>query len=446
MDAGPSRDAPALDGGSTGGDASSSSDASTDAAPFTEYGDVTVERIGFTDDIDDEHGRAIELDGEDLYIGGGFDQEIDLGGGTLTGSAEGNAFVAALRADGGVRWQRAFGDAEFPDTVKSIALAGTTHVQVAGTAIGTINFGGDDHTSSVRGRAFGFVTSLARADGAWQWDVTWDHVLGIEVAAVDGDRVVVSITGRPDATTDRSFVTALDAATGGELWRHTIERADGSAADAPIRDMGRSQQRIFVLADCDEPASFAGADAPCEGQFLAGLDWDGVLQFIVAAPAPVIASATGPDGMYVVVAHDGADLGTGPLAGRFAVGLVREDGTVPWWRGFETALSTDLDLMTASGRGVYLFGDTGAYIDFGVGRLPREHVFGASMSPAGDLLWLRAWERDPDRASTVWSASAQEGRVAFTISTDSWVDLGEGPTGPMNVARLSDLVWAVLRD
>lgn len=428
--------------------AADASGAGEDSGLRTSFGEVSLESVRSTDDIDDEFPWAVALGADGLYLGGSFDQVIDLGGGALTGSGPSKAFIAGLAMDGAVRWQHAFGDEEWVDTVRAISLAGETHVQVAGTAIGSATFGGEPHTSSSRGVPFGFITSLARVDGSWQWDVIWDRATPVTMAAIDGGRVAIGATGAVpgEPALQSAFVSLLDAATGSELWQRPIVTADGADTRAAILHVGQSADHLLVVGSCSEPAMFAERDAPCPGMFFAGLDLAGALQFMHPAPASVVAAASAADGMYVVVAHDGADLGSGSIPGRFAVGLVLPDGTVPWWRGLEAASSTKIEVAVASAHGIYLFGDSGGHIDFGIGNLPQDHLFAAALSPTGELRWLRAWERDPARNSPFLAAATHDGRIAFTIATDAWIDLGEGRIGPMAVNRLTDAVWAVLHE
>ncbi len=90
----------------------------------------------------DEYYPQLALDSQDrIYFTVDTDDDIDFGGGTLSGSGLADTYVVALDAGGNHRWSRVFGDATNQSGSLLTASGGDVGLVVALTTPGAIDFG-----------------------------------------------------------------------------------------------------------------------------------------------------------------------------------------------------------------------------------------------------------------------------------------------------------------
>lgn len=210
------------------------------AGPITsgESSDVFVVKLGpdgsamwsksFGDDAVQEAQRvAVDAEGNVLIVGH-FRGTIDFGGGPLVSAGARDVFVVKLDASGNHVWSKQFGD-KAEQFGRGIAADGHGNVFIAGSAWGTIDFGGGALKSA--GFEDIFVTKMDK-DGQyiWSklfgdaqtqevWDLATDHEGNVTVAAfilgnVDFGDGLTQGGANPDAA-----VVKLSG-DGATLWSH----------------------------------------------------------------------------------------------------------------------------------------------------------------------------------------------------------------------------------
>lgn len=176
-------------------------------------------------------GTALAVDSAgSLFVGGRFNGSIDFGTGVLASSADADAYVAKIDAEGAPVWSKSFGGT-LDQRVNSLDADPLGAVVAAGSFQGTIDLGDQVHTSA--GDSDGFVVKLSPdgstlwsrtfgdASGQWTSSVTVDPASNILLAGgfkgtVDfGDGPHMNLSG-----TDM-FVAKLDA-NGSVLWSRTF--------------------------------------------------------------------------------------------------------------------------------------------------------------------------------------------------------------------------------
>ena len=160
----------------------------------------------------DDSSPALAVDDVgNAYLGGGFGQTLDFGGGTTPLVAlTSDAFVAKIGPTGQTLWAERFGwDGETwvdggGGFIYSIAIAPGGDPVIAGTSDGTITLGSTNWTSAGTNDQ-PFVARLKSADGS----VVWGAASG---GTFDAGRTFVTVDSQ-----DRTFV-AGQALSGGGAW------------------------------------------------------------------------------------------------------------------------------------------------------------------------------------------------------------------------------------
>jgi DNA-binding beta-propeller fold protein YncE len=104
---------------------------------------------------------AIDSSGE-VLIAGSFEGQVSFGGGSLTSAGDADLFVAKLSGSGDHVWSRRFGDSSMQRGY-GIAVDGPGNITIAGTLVGSIDFGSGPMMSAGNEDAF-----IARFDAAGQ--------------------------------------------------------------------------------------------------------------------------------------------------------------------------------------------------------------------------------------------------------------------------------------
>jgi hypothetical protein len=135
-------------------------------------------------------GLAVDLD-DNLLVSGGFEGDLDFGGGAITSTGPSDAFVVKLDADGEHVWTRHFGGSGSATTYNLVSDPDGA-VLVVGWFSGTMDFGGGARTSA--GNTDVFVVKLD-ADGQHLWDRRYGDASAQEsegIAVDDGGNVLLA--------------------------------------------------------------------------------------------------------------------------------------------------------------------------------------------------------------------------------------------------------------
>jgi uncharacterized protein (AIM24 family) len=103
-------------------------------------------------------GVAVDSLGR-IAVVGPLGSSIDFGGGALTASGSSEMFVANFDSAGGHRWSRAYGGASGSAVAAGCAMGPAGEIHVAGSLVGTVDFGTGSLTSA--GSADVFVMKIA---------------------------------------------------------------------------------------------------------------------------------------------------------------------------------------------------------------------------------------------------------------------------------------------
>jgi hypothetical protein len=263
--------------------------------------------------------------GEIAYTGGFFG-ELDIPGGPLLATSDGEwqMFVGMRQANGVHMWARDHGSQATSQEAYSVRFADDGDLVVGGEFIGDIGFGGNVLTSLQDNDSF--VVKLAATDGSTVWtnQVTGDddeHVRTVRTCP-DGSLV---IGGRFQASLMVAGGDPL-AALGGDLFHarldangeHLRSYAIGGSTDDPgayrIADCDPTNRTVVVGAFDDE-LDYGVAPVGLDDVFVAKLDDSGeaiwVQTFGGSGDEQAKNIAIGPDGSIVV---------SGNLAGSLTIG------------------------------------------------------------------------------------------------------------------------------
>jgi hypothetical protein len=179
-----------------------------------------------------QNSTSLGLDSQgNVIVAGRFNGAIDFGGGALTAVGGTDVFVAKLSPMGAHLWSQRFGDGA-NQVAQALAVDGSDNVLIAGSAGGSIDFGGGALVSA--GLSDAFVAKLSPT-GAHLWSKMYgdaqDQSANAVIADAQGNVLVTgSFNGGPvdfggtiltsQAVSD-AFVVKLDAA-GNHLWSKAI--------------------------------------------------------------------------------------------------------------------------------------------------------------------------------------------------------------------------------
>lgn len=210
-----------------------------------------------------------------IFVAGGFDGTIDLGGGPLSSETSGDLFLLALDATGNYTWAEPFAGASAQTSLVGIALAPTGNISLAGWYSGSgLDFGGGPLPTGAGYR--GFVVELDSM-GLYQWDQTIGIAgqllpAGVARSADDGIVIAGRFVGTADfgggvvqsstgGTGESGFVAKLDQAGAG-LWARVLD-AQGYA---DVSDVAISlDDHVVVEGSFDSLLLLDGAPIPGAG-------------------------------------------------------------------------------------------------------------------------------------------------------------------------------------
>ena len=224
-------------------------------------------------DIDIGSGIAVDGSG-DVVVTGQFTDTVNFGDGNITSSGPRDIFVAKLSGtDGSHVWSKGFGGIHF-DTGGGIAVDGSGDVVVIGRFIDTVNFGGDNITSS--GAYDIFVAKLSGTDGSHVWSKGFGGTFADQGGgiAVDGSSDVV-VTGHFQGTVNFGgdnftssalediFVAKFSGTDGSHVWSKGLG-GNNSNGGWGIAVDGRGD--VVVTGYFSETVNFGGDNITSSGR------------------------------------------------------------------------------------------------------------------------------------------------------------------------------------
>ncbi|MBI4701540.1 MAG: hypothetical protein HY744_10330 [Deltaproteobacteria bacterium] len=307
-------------GGGAGGEGGGSS-SSSGAVP------EHVWSFSFGDDKE-QFGQALCADQSgNVFVTGGFDGTLNLGGTPLQSAGGGDVFLAKFDTSGAHVWSKGFGDAKTQE-VYGIACDGAGAVIITGRMVGSVDFGG------------GLKSGL----GSWSL-----------------------------------FLAKLDA-TGAHVWSGVYgdgqnQRGTGLAID--------SSNNILVTGEVKKTIDFGKGAIKGPGWFLAKLDPQGAELWAKSFGTPqVVCEASGvavdgTDSAIITGRFDNViDFGLGPIQGKgtetgdIYLAKFDPDGKPMWSEGYGDADNQNvLAIAAGADDAVAITGGFVGTVDFGGGKL-----------------------------------------------------------------------------
>jgi hypothetical protein len=334
---------------------------------------------------------AVSAAGDVVVNGSSLAGSIDLGGGTVLTSPGPEAFVAELDGSGSLVWAKGIGgaDADASCQVTGVVVDGSGNVLVAGSFIGSIDFGGDVLTSPD-----GQSTVVAKLgpDGTAAWSRTFGpNVFGGGVATdASGD---VLFTG--------SLETPIDFGCG------TLEGMEN-----------HSSQPFVVELDAGGVCRWSRSFPATGGAQSYGIATD--------ASSNVVVTGLQLDGGSI-------DLGGGPiqatgLSDSFVVAL-HADGSFRWGKDFGNTQIGAALAVNGAGE-VFLDGVISGPTDLGGGTLDAsDPIFVASLDAMGGYRWANTFAAATTEISVIAAgglAVDSSSRLLFTGGIEGTIDFGCG--------------------
>ena len=185
--------------------------------------------VGFGGPNWGDRGVAIWIDDSgDLLLTGTFEDEIDFGGGTLTGSGDEDLFLARFDSAGVHQWSMGGGGETTFDHGQAVVTDSSDHVIFTGYFAGTVDFGGGPLTST--GDDWDIFFAQYDSGGNHLWSRRfgapgWDGAMGLAVDHEDNLIIVGYISGTVDFGGDplvcnsghAAFVAKFDS-DGNHIW------------------------------------------------------------------------------------------------------------------------------------------------------------------------------------------------------------------------------------
>ena len=368
--------------------------------------------------------KDMAVDGNgNIYITGGFDTSVNLGGSALSSKdADVDVYLASFTPSGKHRWSKAFGG-KGTDEGHDVAVDGSGNVTVSGTFAADISFGGG-WIWDPGGKGDIFVASFT-SDGKHRWSKGFRRAdkMMVQEARIAADsagntyitgtfKVKINFGGGYPKTDlkgssgDNTFLASFDSA-GKHRWSRnfcTGPTACGVVASAIAVDSNGS---TYLTGRFGGKVSFAGSTVTTKSQdaFVASFSTAGGDRWFRKL------GGTSSDFGYGVAVDSNAnvfvtgfigtsaDLGGGveKTYGVFDifVAAYTTSGAYRWSRVFGSSLSDEgYGISTDNMGNVYVTGFFANSVDFGGGMLSTKgahDMFIVSLDPAGKHRWSRAF-------------------------------------------------------
>lgn len=142
--------------------------------------------------LDDDGGKGIVADGNNIYVCGSFAGNCDfnpgVAGGVVTSTGGNDGFIASYTAGGTYRWAHRIGG-PLNDEVNDIAMDGNGNIGVTGTVFGNITYTGGSFTTNA-GSQDAFIAQLTETG-----TFNWVHPLGGPGANDEGYTIAMTPCG-----------------------------------------------------------------------------------------------------------------------------------------------------------------------------------------------------------------------------------------------------------
>jgi hypothetical protein len=396
-------------------------------------------------DATDQLARAVGIDAKgNVVVVGYFQGSVNFGGETLVSAGAEDIFVAKFDPAGRHLWSNRFGDAH-SQLASAIGIDKQDNVVVAGSFIGTMNFGGPDLISE---GADGFVVKLdSLGEHVWSkrfGGAGWDSVDAIAVDS-GGD---IFIGGSFDDSIDLGlgpmttvgsqqdiFLAKLTGDEGAGVWSERFGDISIEELDALTLDTSNS---VYVAGFFRGNVSFGGEifTAAYQDGFLAKLDSYGnhVWSKAIGAENGVIVDvAVDLSGDVIAVGSFSGtiNLGGGDLLSAsppFDAFVVKytTTGAHSWSRALDIGLRR---IVTDADRNMIFSGIAMSTIDWGGGPLDgdEQDMTLAKLGPAGDHIWSKRFASDAGNLPLGLAVDRSTSSVVLTGSQAGSVDYGLGP-------------------
>jgi hypothetical protein len=330
---------------------------------------------------------------DDISVVGGFEGDINFGGGALTSAGSYDVFIATLGQSGHI-WSKRFGDS-LHQAAYAVAIDADGNVIATGNVSGSIDFGGGPLTGDSSGTTF--VVKL-NAAGAHIWSESFNGALGGHVATDTIGNVFlegfllsnVDFGGGPlsvSGSGDYYFVKL--SSSGGHLWSKSFRIGFAGGIDAD------HDGNLVTTGAFEGTADFGG----------------GALTSTPADASDIFIAKFGPSGAYL-------------WSRRF--GGMSDD------HGGKVAVDADGNVVVACW--------VGSPVDFGGGLLEGAVIL--KLDPDGNHLWSKSLSDENGSISIADIATPDAEHVIVAGNLDGTFDLGGGP---MTSDSGADLILAKLR-
>lgn len=358
----------------------------------------------------DDQGAGIAVDANKVYVTGVFSGTVDFGGGGLTSAGSDDAFVLTLSsATGAYIAARAFGTPGI-DAGLAVAVDATGNVTVGGYfGAGTLDFGGGTITGAAEFNAFVASASPTGAH-RWSRRLsgtattTFSQCNGVTVDGSGNVTVAGSFQGSTDlgagmvtsAGNDDVFVASY-AATGAPRWSRVIGGLQDDSARAVASDTAGNIVLGGFFKDTVDFGKGAITGTGLFDGFVMMLDGtSGTTRFArklgAATSGGVFGVKADPAGNAIATGRieGAANLGTGSLAPLgmpdvFVAGFDKTTGAARFARRYGgSEFDSGIALAVAPGGAMVVAGGFVGTANFGLGPVvsgPRDSAFVALIAP-----------------------------------------------------------------
>jgi hypothetical protein len=232
-------------------------------------------------DVAAQSGARVAVDGMgNAYVIGDFAGKIDFGGGAFTSAGATDVFLVKLDMTGALVWAKAFGNVAAQNGF-GVACDAAGNVVVTGAFAGTINFGGGALTSL--GATDVFVAKLDPT-GAYVWAKGFGNIAAQTSAEIAADSAGNALIAGSAAGTINFGGGALTSAGGTDIFVaklsaggvHLWSKLYGTAGNQDARDVTVDMfGAVLVAGDFTGSVDFGGgalASAGMTDGFIAKLD------------------------------------------------------------------------------------------------------------------------------------------------------------------------------
>ena len=400
-----------------------------------------------------QFGESVAVDsGDNVVLAGYFEGTVNFGGANLSSPGDDDAFLARFDTDGNHLWSKSFGDSIFDQNALSVAVAADGSILLAGGFQGDVDFGGGALSST--GSFDIFVANFdADGNHIWSKSFGSNLSEIAQGVAVDSNGNVV-LAGYIGGDVDfgggtltgagfRDVFVAKFESDGDHIWSRSFGETDHQQADSVALDPSGN---VFITGEFRGTVDFGGGPFVNPGGpfqpniFLARFDsngnhiWSGSFGDEPSDVGNGVAADS--SGVYATGYIGGTtDFGGGPLTshGSTDVFMAKLDtaGNFAWHsRGGDDGERSPDEVATDAAGNVFVVGDFAGEVDLGGGVLrsagPRwADVFVVKYDQDGNHIWSKSFgDEDGDHARAMTLDSS--GNLFVAGSFRGTLDFGGG--------------------